>query len=198
MATAKLNLPSIRSKILGSKVTKYKVFDIASKRVEEEKQVFISELKSHPVSVEISAGPNASNLSGTLGGRGNLFSFIGFNKSEADPIANVFDLIKKIRVLKKVTNTKKGFAATVSVPTLGDFSNITRMPWESGRSWLLDIEKRISGLGYYLSGNFKKSRSGTGIQADGVVSNAQFRPVKYFKTMYNTFIRNIKNESRIS
>jgi hypothetical protein len=197
MAASKIDLPSIRKKIYGAKVTKKQVFEKISKKVEENKSVFISEFSNHPVTTEISGGPNASNISGTLGGKGNLFSFIGFDKNKGNPALPVISLIKTIRLLKKIDTGKSGFIAKVRVPAMNDFASVTRMPWESGRSWLLDIEKRISGLGSYLYGKFETSRSGTGIQTKNILASGSFRPVKYFREIYQKFIKNIKNESRI-
>jgi hypothetical protein len=191
---AVLNIPSIKKKVYGSKITKKRVFEIVSNKVEKNKEFFISEFENHPVTVEISSGPSASNISNTLGGKGNLFSFIGFSRSDRNPTSVVVDLIKKIRTLKKIDSTKKGFLAKVRVTGLEEFGSATRMPWESGRSWLLDIEKRISGLGNYLYGKFNDSRSGTGIQSKVNIFTGQFRPVKYFQQMYITFIQNIKRK----
>ena len=38
----------------------------------------LNEFETHPVTREIEGGPDATNTSGTLGGSGNLFSFLGF------------------------------------------------------------------------------------------------------------------------
>jgi hypothetical protein len=65
------------------------------------------------------------------------------------------------------------------------------MPWEGGRSWLLDIERGISGLGAYLYGRFKSSRSGTGIQSKYNYANRRFQNVKYFSEMYSKFLRRL-------
>ena len=46
---------------------------------------FLQDFNSHPVTKEIEAGPNSSNISGTLGGTGNLFTYIGFS-SGSKPI----------------------------------------------------------------------------------------------------------------
>ena len=42
------------------------------------KRETINEFLRHPVTKEIEAGPTAQNISGTLDGYGNLFSYIGF------------------------------------------------------------------------------------------------------------------------
>ena len=65
------------------------------------------------------------------------------------------------------------------------------MPWENGRSWLLDMERGISGLGAYLYGRFAASRSGTGIQNKKNYSGRVFRPVKYFSGIYNNFLKRL-------
>ena len=48
----------------------------AEKIVEENKRVMLAEFDAHPVTKEIKTGPDAQNSSKTLGGYGNLFSFI--------------------------------------------------------------------------------------------------------------------------
>jgi len=52
----------------------------------------ISEFLNHPITVEIKTGPYAENISGTLNGYGNLFSFIGFSDGD-DPINPIEGLL---------------------------------------------------------------------------------------------------------
>ena len=51
--------------------------DIVQDKFNAIKNQLIQEFLNHPITQEIKAGPNASNSSGTLNGKGNLFSFIG-------------------------------------------------------------------------------------------------------------------------
>ena len=55
----------------------------------------------HPVTQEIESGPNGYNQSGTLGGYGNLFSYIGFEEgmSPTEPLRRVLKKILKIHIL---------------------------------------------------------------------------------------------------
>jgi hypothetical protein len=192
---ASINFPQIKHKVMNATASKKRVLEVVTEKIEKDKSVFLSKFENHPVTQEISVGPRASNISNTLGGRGNLFSFIGFPESSTNPTLAVKDLIKnKIYLLRKVLASKNSFVATVRIPDLDEFSNITRMPWEPGRSWLLDIEKRISGLGSYLFGEFRRSRSGAGIQTDKAYSSASFRSVKYFRSMYLDFINRIQKK----
>ena len=46
------------------------------RKVEDEQKKLLEEFERHPVTVEISGGTSATNISGTLGGHGNLFSYI--------------------------------------------------------------------------------------------------------------------------
>jgi hypothetical protein len=190
---ATFNIKSIREKILTNNKTKSAVISLAEDRVLQKKNDFINSFENHPVTQEINGGPNSSNISRTLGGYGNLFSFIGF-ESSSSPVGNVLDLIKKINILKnslKINASKNIYSINVRTPGLENFGNITKMPWESGRSWLLDIEKTISGVGAYLYGKFSTSRSGSGIQSKYNYSNVSFKSVKYFQTLYNNFLKSL-------
>lgn len=185
-----INKQALRKAVLESAEVKKEILKIAQDIVDKEKNELINNFKEHPVTKEIANGENASNVSGTLGGYGNLFSFIGFSNT-ADPISPILNLLNKISIRKKVEI--KNNIATVSVvfPSKDDIANVSKMPWESGRSWLWDVEKSISGIGAYLFGKFEKSRSGSGIQLRKSFTGKTFTRVSYFTPLYKNFIRKL-------
>ena len=186
----KINKKLIQKQIFNNRAVKKMVRDIVQKEVEKEKALFQQDFESHPVTQELDGGENASNISGTLGGYGNLFSFLGFNQG-ANPTAAVKFLIQRITLDRNIQATGNGFKVRVNVPSKDDFGAVSRLPFEGGRSWLLDIERGISGLGAYLYGRFASSRSGTGIQSKYNYANKRFRNVKYFSGMYTKFLRRL-------
>jgi hypothetical protein len=185
-----INKSLIQKEIFNNRAVKKMVRDIVQKEVEKEKALFQQDFESHPVTQELDGGENASNISGTLGGYGNLFSFLGFNQG-ANPTAAVKFLIQKITLDRNIQASGNGFRVRVNVPSKEEFGAVSRLPFEGGRSWLLDIERGISGLGAYLYGRFASSRSGTGIQSKYNYSNKRFRNVKYFSGMYTKFLRRL-------
>jgi hypothetical protein len=185
----KINQKAIEKAIFTNKAVKKIVYDTVQKEVEKEKILFRTEFESHPVTQELDAGENASNSSGTLGGYGNLFSFLGFGK-EANPTAQVKFLIQQIRLDRNVKSNNNSFQLKVNIPSKEEFARVSPLPWEGG-SWLIDIERGISGLGAYLYGRFSSSRSGAGIQSKYNYSNRTFRPVKYFNQMYIKFLKRL-------
>lgn len=129
----------------------------------------IEDFLYHPVTKEILAGPTSSNSSGTLGGYGNLFSFIGFEKDQK-PIDDILNLLNPIKFNYFFSKKTELTIYVENYPTLEDIWNATPMPWSDGggRSWAKGIESGISGLNYYV--NFereltsKASRSGYGLE----------------------------------
>jgi hypothetical protein len=186
----KINKKLIKKEVFQSKSVKTLVRNLVKQELEKEKALFRAEFESHPVTQELDGGENASNISGTLGGYGNLFSFLGFNKG-SNPTLPVKRLIQKILLDRKVKDTQNGFEIKVNIPSKEEFGAVTRLPWEGGRSWLLDVERGISGLGSFLYGRFSGSRSGGGIQIKYNYSNRIFRPVKYFSPMYTKFLKRL-------
>jgi hypothetical protein len=186
----KINKKLIQKKILENRSVQRMVRNIVKEEVEKEKALFRVEFESHPVTQELDGGENASNISGTLGGYGNLFSFLGFNNG-SNPTSPVKSLIQRINLGNFVKNKGSTLQFKVNIPSKEDFGKVSRLPWESGRSWLLDIERGISGLGAYLYGRFASSRSGSGIQSKYNYSNRKFRNVKYFSNMYSKFLRRL-------
>ena len=169
----KINKAVLRKQLFDSAMTNVKLrrqaFREANRTFQESKKRMIQEFDSHPITKEIAGGASATNSSGTLGGVGNLYSFIGFYQG-TDPIGPVRSVLTdNTRLLKtpKIRRTKHGihFESGVRYPTKDMLAKVAPMPWEPG-SWLLKIETGISGLGYYIYEKFlNKSRSGTGVQS---------------------------------
>ena len=153
------------------------------------KNELIQEFKTHPVTIEIEGGPHAKNSSGTLGGNGNLFSFIGFNEGDR-PTRAIYTKLESITLGKTIITRDGRSSTTVTYPTANDIFDVTPMPWAQGRSWAKGIESGISGLGLYLN---KKDvgRSGSGIQRHSQSLGGKFRNTQYISKMIKDFERKI-------
>jgi hypothetical protein len=175
---------------------------IIKRRMAGLKGVAMKEFDRHPITRELQQGPSSANVSGTLGGTGNLFSFIGFYSS-TDPIAPVREILKSnlnlVSSQKRIRGGKgvKAFRYALSMPTLDSFDLVARMPWESGNSWVVGIERGISGFSNYMyftrgEGRFAaKSRSGKAVQSREVVNAGTFIPVKYITEVLDNYRRRL-------
>lgn len=192
---AKLNYKKLNINTGKLKPIRSVALDLAKAKVEDSKNQFLNSFLSHPVTLEIQSGPGSNNISGTLGGYGDLFSFIGF-PSGFDPIQPIKNLISKIRLIaKSYAKAEKNsvlISFDVDVPSLSSFENQTPIPWASGRSWLTGIERGISGFGYFISRE-GSGRSSAGQQADKKIRNVFFRNVSYFSAIYSKFLKNLKS-----
>lgn len=154
------------------------------------RQEMIDEFTNHPVTQEIDMGPKLGWNSPFLGGKGDLFSFIGFDRDD-----NPTEPIKKmLRGLRFFTVFSKGLDHKFEVrffPTIDDIAAATPMPWAPNRSWAKGIESGISGLGNYLNIETKydppRLRSTAGLQAKNKVRSGQFRPTKYMSEILNKY-----------
>lgn len=155
------------------------------------------ELENHPVTKEIESGPNGFNQSGTLGGYGNLFSFIGFEEGMR-PVDVVKYFFKRKLNVKAVPRSYKSnnIKFMVEVPDKEEVFQATPMPWIQGRSWAEGIERGISGLANYINRMSFSSRSGQGIQANHRVRSGGFRNTKYISQIISSLkekiFKNIK------
>ena len=201
------NWRSIMKKIKRAPKTLRVARNKAKRVFEREKEIFINNFESHPVSREIQDGPHGDNISHTLAGYGNLFSFIGFAPGST-PVADVSHMLRLLTKFKKIKanrGLKNTIEITLSIPTLSDFQVTTPMPWESGRSWVVGIERGISGFGSYM---YKKtygneySRSGPAFQvkkppgydSPQEIRAGSFRNVKYMSNLIIEFYKNLKRQ----
>lgn len=152
----------------------------------EIKAEMIKEFLSHPVTQEIMEGPSAANISGTLGGVANLFSFIGFDSGN-QPVGPVLNLLETVNIIYNKEYTEKGIGVSFNVflPTAEDIFAITPLPWATGRSWAEGIERGISGLGHLLRKN--KGRSGAAIQTSVKVRGGRFQNTPYISSFIKRY-----------
>lgn len=152
---------------------------------EKMKEDMIKDFMAHPITKEILAGPNASNISGTLSGYGNLFSFIGFDKGQ-DPISPIIKLLEQSHLIVSRFSNRKNLKITIELPSPQQIFAVTPMPWATGLSWAQRIELGMSGYPNYIAKQ-KKGRSGGGIQAEESLFKGKFRNVKYISHFINTW-----------
>lgn len=182
----------------GYKIVKPVVEARAKLELDKAKNELLNDFDSHAVTKEIQGGAGASNDSNTLGGYGNLFTFIGFNSS-ADPISPLRSLLARsiqIQSLRK-KNNELSFVLKFSVPTKEEIAAVTPSPW-STESWVNAVERGMSGLGKYLYSNdpnrFSTSRSRGGIEAKFDVRSAQSsKPVDYMTGILKRMLKNIES-----
>ena len=194
MGYTKLDIGKIRGKVLSSKKAKDKAFEKAEKKVQAEKSKLIDAFENHEVTKEITAGPKASNTSGTLGGYGNLFSFIGFDAG-SDPITPIKETLNEIEVKNVKLNGDK-YSASVKYPSQNEIKKVTPLPFENGKSWAIGIEDGISGFTQYIYTKFLDGRSKEGIQSDKRSNSGSFKKQDYLNSLLQDFIKNIKGNNK--
>lgn len=193
------NSKAIISRMVEQQIGKQKKFrefalKEVNKKVNEAKREMVAEFNAHPVTKEIEMGPKAENVSGTLGGYGNLFTFIGFEKGE-DPIMPIRMMLEKILVSYESSNRGR-LMFKIQYPSKEELFSISPMPWASGRSWLQGIELGMSGLGSYLyKGNksISSSRSGSAVQIKSNLGRGRFKNTQYISNIINKFTKRIQS-----
>ncbi len=186
MGQVKVNFGKI---IEDSKTFSEKSEENIANKYESSKQDFFSKFENHPVTQEIESGPEANNSSRTLNGVGNLFSYIGFDKN-SDPISTLREILDKSFNFKK-TKIKNGKRFTINYPTLDEIKANTPMSWEGGNSWVVGIERGISGFSNYMYKKFGGGRSGQGLQSENRIRGGGFKKTKYMTDLINQFVKQI-------
>jgi len=164
-------------------------------KLQQKQERLVKNFKTNKITVELKAGPTASNTSGVLGGYGTLFSCIGFDAGTdpTDVIEKIFEQKFRFRV-RRINKTGK-YKITFFIPSIEEIYALTPMPWASGSSWVDGIEKGMSNVGSYLysSRGFGQSRAGTGLQAKNKSSGVTFRNTPYITRLLNNFKRTLVN-----
>jgi len=197
---ASFNYLEIHRAIARSKQGEQRVRTVWENRVKEQLPSLLEGFDSHPVTQEIKAGPNPQNksISGALK-EGNLFSFLGFNYGD-DPTGRVREVIQndvKLAngVRKEPSAGKTRFRFSLRIPNQ-KLNEVSRLPWEAGRSWISAVQNGISGFSHYLWKKFigPRSRSFYAIQVEHSVRDSSDRstPVKYLNQLFLDFVARLK------
>lgn len=155
----------------------------------------VKKVIDHPISQEILGGPEVrNNPSGTLGGYGGLFSFIGFS-ADATPIADIVGVIDaegfRIGGVRRAGNVT---TMDIASPKMTEIWRNTPIPWQDGESWVRGVEEKgISGLGQYLNTRWD-GRSGWGVQIKTKVrSQTRSSPQAYVAEIIKDSVKGIVN-----
>ena len=180
----------VRKGIGRSSKIRDKAYEIANRNVQKAKHQAVAKFNKHPVTLELEEGPHAHNKSRTIIGEGNLFSFIGFSKGSTptnivrEYLENSSRVYRNSKFVNSVTS--QSFQFRVELPSLEKIKRFTPLPWESGRSWVVGVERGISGIGNYMYGRFLTSRSGTGIQSKSE-NVSIFKKTRYMSEIISEF-----------
>jgi hypothetical protein len=167
-----------------NKILRPQVEDGLRDIVDDIKKQMIEEFMNHPVTEEIMNGYNSENISNTLGGYGNLFSFIGFDFGDA-PVIPIIEILEQTSIIFSRSG-RNILTANITLPSAQDIFAKTPMPWASGRSWAKGIESGISGLGFYLN-SYGKGNSNAGIQVESKMRGGRFKNTLYISALINKY-----------
>jgi len=185
MAWARVNQRYIEQKFAPVVLEKIKtrMKKVAQKEVEWANRELVRKYMRSAITKELLAGPNAKNISGTLG-RGNLYSFLGLeSSSDIEALATLLSQSVKISLVSK-NNRNFSVSVRIKIPEKQDYEGIGTLPWIN-KNFIDAIEEGISGLGNYLYSRkgFRGSRSGTAIQIEKSISQSSMSPSRYLSQM---------------
>jgi hypothetical protein len=188
----KINGISIREKAINSLKFRKVAQQEAKRKFERAKAGLLQDFLNDVVTREIRGGSTASNSSGTLTGYGNLFSYIGFYEN-IDPVEPLESYLRNFSFsVKQVRSARGGLTIQLNWFNLDTIKALSGMPWEEGNSWVMGIERGISGFGHYMY-DLGKGRSGAAIQKESPVENVStFSTRRYLPSMLEEARRRIR------
>lgn len=172
---------------------------------EQAREELFEEIDNHVVSRELNDGPNAANISNTLGGpanekSGNLFSYLGFEEGRS-PVAEIKESIyTRMRgpTFKKTGSAHNpNYLITIKRPTVEAIEGDDSMRVDggyTGRSWVSMIEDGYdNATSYYFKRGkeFKQSKSGPAYQIKRQLNEKSFKAHPYLTKIIENFDRKI-------
>ena len=154
-------------------------------------RTMLVEFNTHAITREIEGGAGARNISGTLGGAGNLFSFIGFDEGDK-PVPPVRQILERSTHLVSITQSPNSldFEVVIQIPDKEALFDASPIPWAAARSWVAGIERGLPGLGQFLVQR-GSGRSQGGVQIKGTLRGGGFSNKKYISAILNNLQQNL-------
>ena len=150
----------------------------------------------HKITQELKAGNEASNISNTLNGEGNLFTFLGFYVGQ-DPTWDLEELLNKMYIRKTQQRGNVINFRIENMPTTLQITDATRMNWGDA-SWALAVEngdfKGGADLAHFIFKSWEGARSEEGFQVKGYeYSEENFNPQPYLSEIFEHFQERVNN-----
>ena len=178
-----------------SKSLQNAAYRAAIKKAKETKKEVLKEFDKHEVTQEIKQGPKGRS-SALLGGFGNFFGFLGFEKGSQpisilrDVLDSSFTVNRQRGRLKKVAKTTFTVEFDVDIPTDQQIYALTPLPWTT-KSWVKGVEKGITNYSQTVFQERKgrgtlfdsHSRSGVAIQVKRQVNLIKFSSTPYITSI---------------
>lgn len=162
---------------------------------ERNKKALLKQFSNHKITVELKNGPFSENISGTLGGYGNLFSFLGFIYT-SNPTEKLENLLSSLSI-KKTTRRGNIIYYSINLPNESEVADATRMDWGGGTSWAYAVEtgnfNGDAALSHYIFKTWLKGRSKQGVQVKGEYSENTFSPQPYISKILENFQKKMNN-----
>lgn len=195
--TKRLSIKQLLKKsFTNSKVLQNLAYGAAKKKTEKLKKEAIKELEQHQVTKELDKGDTGMGSS-LLGGKGNFFGFLGFNKG-AQPVEIIRDIFEtSIRIrnpkgkLKKVSSTSFIWEFDISIPSKTEIYAVTPLTWSS-RSWVKGVERGITNYAKTIFVDSDRSRSGVALQSTQNIGFISFGPTPYITPIINNLKKQLK------
>jgi len=172
------------------------VEDIAQKGFKKVHAALLRDFNNHPITQELKAGPQATNISNTLDDDGNLFAFLGFYDSD-NPTRPIENLLENISIRRTIRRNGFFYFRIDNIPDKASISEATQMVWGSGTSWAYAVENGdFNGdaeLSHFIFKTYDTSRSKEGIQVKGEYSEDEFKPKPYMTEILSKFKDRINN-----
>tara|TARA_A100001201_G_scaffold39098_1_gene40876 strand:+ start:61 stop:684 length:624 start_codon:yes stop_codon:yes gene_type:complete len=168
------------------------------------KKEVLQQFDEHEVTKEIKKGPSGRSSS-LLGGQGNFFGFLGFEKGSQPIVAlrevleNSFNISSKKGRVVEVSKNIFRVEFDIMVPNKLDIYSVTPLPWTT-KSWVQGVEKGITnysqtvfqprkGSGFLYD---KYSRSGVALQTPRQINFIKFNPTPYIINILEKAKRKLK------
>jgi len=159
------------------------------------KNSLLKNFENHEITQEIRGGNSSINLSNTLDGYGNLFSFLGFYEG-SDPTRELDELLRDVEMERSYYKNNIVYF-NISYPSRKQIEEATQMTWGQGTSWAYAVENgEFNGdaaLSHFIFKNSITSRSQAGFQVGHEYAEEEFSPKPYISEIIENFKDRINN-----
>lgn len=180
-------------------------FSMVEDRIEAARSVLEKDFNEH----EVTQSLETRSLAKSLGKKASFFEFLGFQQGD-----NPTKIIRKAfspQYVSLVTGSgiarRSGKNITynfkVKYPSMEEIYAVTPANFSGGRSWVKMVQRGVPGggsLSYTLArfeqGDFNNSKSGSSIQSEYVVRNADYKGQPYVDEMLLRFRASIAGRSK--